>query len=198
MQPLLKLDITDLSQLHEPDGKHIIDGCHLKRLRGKVKPKHITALNRLATLMHEAPGHDNDTGAVLRQRNTSPTLERSARLIHPDNMHITALAANPFPATIPFPACHPDQTLIKEYLQGRGITPSRHQTDVQIAHAEHTATADTKQHKRTRHPNKEPTMYKGQARKRQSLHRSVAHSTAAPDSYQQPGQCPCQDHSYKE
>jgi hypothetical protein len=113
LQPLLRLDITRLEELMEPGGTHVIDGRHLKRMKGrKVKPKHIAALNRLAALLNEAPGHDNDTNKILRHCNTSPSLDRRDRAIHPQNIHITALARNPLPTDIPFPAPHPDQRLI--------------------------------------------------------------------------------------
>jgi ribonuclease HI len=206
LQPLLGLDLNRLEDLTEPGGTHVIDGRHLKRIKGRrVKPKHIAALNRLATLLNEAPGHDNDTNTILRQCNTSPTLTRSARAIHPQNMHITALARNPLPTDIPFPAPHPDQRLITEYLERmRPIAVRQPRPDAAPAapHQPPPQTSDNpndrQQGKRTRHAHKEPTHHKDKARKKQSLHREAVKANDVGVRQPTVDCCPCQNHSYKE
>ena len=142
LQPLFKLDIFSLGDLLEPDGKHIINGRTLKHKKGKlVRAKHITALNRLATLLNESPGHDNDVRSLLRHKNTNPLLDRNLRQIHPLNMHITARATNDLPDVTLFPAPHQDQRLITEYIQRGQETTLRRQT-TQLSPNEQTKTPD--------------------------------------------------------
>ena len=75
LQPLFRLGIHSLAELTDAGGKHIIDGRALKLKMGRrVKAKHIVALNRLANLLSEAPGHDKDTTSILRAKNSKPSI----------------------------------------------------------------------------------------------------------------------------
>ena len=118
LQPLLCLGITDLRDLLEPGGKHIIDGRTLRLQLGrrKVKAKHIAALNRLSCIASQPPGTDNDIHSILRTHNANPLVPRSERRIHPRNEHMTLLDTNPVPDTITHPVLHPEQRLITQFL----------------------------------------------------------------------------------
>ena len=180
----------------EPDGKHIIDGRTLKHIKGKlVIAKHITALNRLATLLNESPGHDNDVSSHLRHRNANPLLDRKLRQIHPHNMHITALSTNDLPDATLFPAPHQDQRLITEYLQ-RGQEATFMRQTPPLNPKGKTKTPDLRDQGTKRVASKQRnhthTMHKDKAQKRDSLFRVgvTPAQTCHP--------CPCKDHKHKE
>jgi ribonuclease HI len=114
--PLWNLGITDLGQVLEPSGTHVLEGRALKLRFSGVKAKHVACLNRIARLLNEAPGRDFDLSDILRARDTSLTLPKVQRKIHPDNQMISALTIHPTTTEIPFPCFQNDQHLISEYL----------------------------------------------------------------------------------
>ena len=108
-------------------------------------------------------------------------------------MHITALARNTLPTDTPFPASHPDQKLITEYLEmmrpagaPRQPQPVTNQSAPQALHTN--IALEGRQDKRMRQAHKEPTLHRDKARKRQSLHRETVND----QSVRQPtvGRCP--------
>jgi hypothetical protein len=121
--PLWNLGITDLGQVLDPTGTHILDGRAFKLKFSGVKAKHVTCLNRLARLLNETPGRDFDLINILRARDTSLKLSRDQRKIHPNNQMISALAINPTTTEIPYPCRHNDQHLISEYLLKNAARP---------------------------------------------------------------------------
>jgi hypothetical protein len=167
LQPLFRLGIAHLSELAEQDGKHIITGKELRARYGRrrVQQRHVVALNRLAILLNEGPGADKDTYEILRGKNSSTNLDKHLREMHRDNMHITALATNPTPTFIPFPApLHPDQRLITKYLQdkGQGETAPREGRREE---------AQRDQEDTENHPRREQRNNRGSWRRDPTLHR---------------------------
>ena len=120
LQPLFQLGITSLSDLVGQDGTHVIDGHALKRSPwGRLAgAKHIVALNRLARLLNEGPGRDNDIPSILRHRDSTPDLPRAHRKIHPGNIHITSVAISPIMDETTAPITN--QSLITDFLPKEG------------------------------------------------------------------------------
>ena len=125
LAPLFEIGITHLGELVEPGGSHILTGKALAALRKHVGTPQVVALNHLAALLSEPPDEDADPRpARLVPRRTDKSLNRAERCIHPDNIHLTALATpNEHPNVATTVVSHPDQHLITEYatnLAGQG------------------------------------------------------------------------------
>jgi hypothetical protein len=156
-------------------------------------------------LLNEAPGKDNNVADLLRQRNNSQTLDRPLRKINPDNMHITALAADsPLQTRAPFPAApHPDQQLIDKYL--RETTTPTTTAAVGEEALPHQETRDlsqlTAEGKRKSHTQREPTLHRDKARKKPQSH-ATANTlirNEAPSAPPRPAHtvCNCLSHTFK-
>jgi ribonuclease HI len=184
--PLWNLGITDLGQVLEPSGTHVLEGRALKlKFRG-VKAKHVACLNRLARLLNASPGRDFSLTDTLRARDTSLTLPRIQRQIHPNNQMVSALAINPTTTDIPFPRFQNDQHLISEYLSRNAARPdpehADHDTPIQTTEPdpeeENQAEPDDPRRpvaapNARREHNRAPTLHQDKKRKKQQKSRKT-------------------------
>jgi exonuclease III/ribonuclease HI len=125
LAPLFEIGITHLGELVEPGGSHILTGKALTALRKHVGTPQVVALNHLAALLSEPPAEGAEPRPVRPvPRRTDKSLNRAERRIHPDNIHLTALATpDEHPNVATTVVSHPDQHLITEYttnLAGQG------------------------------------------------------------------------------
>ena len=202
LQPLLKLGITSLADLLEPGATHVIDGHTLKRsIWGRnVRAKHVAALNRLARLLNEGPGRDNDIASILRHRDSALDLASSSRKIHPENTHITSMAINTLIEDTPAPTTHLDQALITDFLRKEGRLPVGPLLPAQVmvdSAIEHQASDNLPPSRGKRKAYmKGPTLHRDKQYKQQTRIRTSVDPIPNPQTHIS-ASCPCQSHSYK-
>ena len=202
LRPLLDLGITNLEEVLEPDGKHVLTGAALKLRWGRLaRRKHIVALNALASLLNQAPGVDADMRTLLRESNADKARDRSARCIHATNLHVT-LATTPEGelGQAPCPAKPNDQKLITAYLQQATHTntptaaPDRNDTQQTDP-----PTRPTANNRADRPTGKEPTFHRQEKQHKRKRKPETHVRAAIPHMDKNAVNAPLRiDHSYKQ